>query len=364
MIVLAILLARRIQDSPSLRPVPVPPAEEWFPGLIRSVIVDAGASPAPLLPVADSPGTWRIEVEPSFPLPSFSESLSRSLQASSLVASVTAPAGWSDDTARFAIVPAAPDAAPITLIIERLRRPPPTPTEPTPRPTPPPSRSARPSRPRVAIVIDDLGVNRELSLRAVGLAAPVTVAVIPLLPLSTEIARAAAARKKEVLMHVPMEPKDPEKDPGPGVLLGTMDRGDITRALQAELASVPGAVGINNHMGSQLTTDPRAMDDVLAWVAERGFIFLDSMTAPDSIAGARARRLGLRSFRRDVFLDNVDEPEAIRERLEELASVALRHGTAIAIGHPRANTLSVLETELARLASRGIDLVPLSGLAP
>ncbi len=359
-LVLAFLLVRHFQDSSSSPGLPT--VDEWLPGLVREAVVDAGVTPGTIVPTRISPDTWGITVETSFPLEAFSASLSKAVETSSLVSSVRAPAGWSDDAARITFTPTAPDTAIVTLVVRRARRPPPEPPGFPARPIPPSSRSARPARPRVAIVIDDLGVNRELSLRAVGMAAPVTVAVIPLLPLSTEIARAAAG-KKEILIHVPMEPKDHEKNPGPGVLTRSMARSDIVRVLQDELASVPGAIGINNHMGSLLTTDARAMDDILAWVSAENLLFLDSMTDAESIGASRARRIGLRVLRRDVFLDNVDEPEAIRRQFEELLELARRHGSAIGIGHPRANTLAVLESELPRLAGRGIDLVPVSGMA-
>ncbi len=356
-LVLAILLVRHFQDSIS-RPG-LPAVEEWLPGLVREAMVGAGVTPGTIVPTRISPDTWRMTVEPSFPLEDFSASLSKAVETSSLVGAVRAPAGWSDDAARITFTPKAPDAATVTLTVTRARRPPPEPPGPPSLQVPPSSRSTRPARPRVAIVIDDLGINRELSLRAVGLAGPVTVAVIPLLPLSTEIARAAAG-KKEILIHVPMEPKNPEKNPGPGVLTQTMARDDIVRVLRDELASVPGAVGINNHMGSLLTTDARAMDDILAWVSAENLLFLDSMTDPESIGTSRARRIGLRPLRRDVFLDNVDEPEAIRKQFEELLDFARRHGSAIGIAHPRANTLAILESELPRLTGQGIELVPVS----
>ncbi len=356
-LVLALLLVRHFQNSTSSPGLPA--VEDWLPGLVREAMVDAGVPPDTIVPTRISPDTWGITVESSFPLEAFSASLSKAVETSALISAVRVPAGWSDDAACITFTPKAPDTAIFTLMVRRARHLPPKPPGPPSRPIPPSTWSTRPARPRVAIVIDDLGVNRELSLRAVGLAAPVTLAVIPLLPLSTEIARAAAG-KKEILIHVPMEPKNPEKNPGPGVLTLTMARDDIVRVLRDELASVPGAVGINNHMGSLLTTDARAMDDILAWVSAENLLFLDSMTDAESIGTSRARRIGLRALRRDVFLDNVDEPEAIRRQLEELFDFARRQGSAIGIAHPRANTLAVLESELPRLAGRGIELVPVS----
>ena len=59
--------------------------------------------------------------------------------------------------------------------------------------------------PRIAIIIDDLGYNRELGLRALALPAELTVAILPHAPRARSIAEAARESGKEVLVHLPLE---------------------------------------------------------------------------------------------------------------------------------------------------------------
>jgi polysaccharide deacetylase 2 family uncharacterized protein YibQ len=55
-------------------------------------------------------------------------------------------------------------------------------------------------------------------------------------------------------------------------------------------------------------------------------------------------------------------PEAILQQLELAARDAERDGSAIAIGHPRPDTIAALAQGLPQLESRGIRLVFVSEL--
>jgi polysaccharide deacetylase 2 family uncharacterized protein YibQ len=216
---------------------------------------------------------------------------------------------------------------------------------------------------RMAIVIDDLGRRMDIAEALADLPAPLTFSIMPRQPVSREVAALAAREGKEVLMHLPMEPMDyPGNDPGPGALMGDMTEDEISRILEENLTTVPGAVGINNHMGSRLTADKNAMDLLMPQLASRGLIFLDSRTSPDSVAYSCAKEEGLSSICRDVFLDHEDDRVYIRGKLDELMAKALDRGHAVGIGHPRENTLVVLRDNLDRIRSAGIDIVPLSEL--
>lgn len=230
----------------------------------------------------------------------------------------------------------------------------------TPRRTPDPAPRA-PAR--IAIVMDDLGNDAEAVRRLALLEAPVAGAVLPGLPGSASAARALARAGKEVILHLPMEPHGyPGVRPGPGVVVRDQSEEEIAETVSNDLASVPGAVGVNNHMGSAATADARVMRVVLREVAGRGLFFLDSRTTEGTVAGRLARELKVPSASRQVFLDRVATEPAVRASLDELVRRARRDGFAVGVGHPYPVTLAVLERELPSLPGRGVRVVRLGEL--
>lgn len=222
--------------------------------------------------------------------------------------------------------------------------------------------AAEPSA-RIAIVIDDLGNDAEAVRRISRLSQPVAGSVLPGLPGSGPAARTLAGAGQEVMLHLPMEPHGfPQVRPGPGVVVRGQTEEEIAAVFSRDLASVPGAVGVNNHMGSAATEDPRVMRAVLREVADRGLFFLDSRTSDATVAAELARELGVPAASRQVFLDRVATETAVRSALEELVQRARREGSAVAVAHPYAVTLAVLEEELPKLAGRGVKVVRVSEL--
>ena len=120
---------------------------------------------------------------------------------------------------------------------------------------------------------------------------------------------------------------------------------------------MPGAVGVNNHMGSVATADPRVMRAVVGVLSRRGLFFLDSRTTDATVAEKTAEEAAVPAVSRRVFLDDVATEDAVRRQLEELVRRAKQEGEAVAIGHPYPATLAVLEKELPGLAGRGVRLV-------
>ena len=168
----------------------------------------------------------------------------------------------------------------------------------------------------------------------------------------------------EVFLHLPMEPVGyPEKRPGPGALLAAMSDEEIHRLLLESLAAVPGVAGVNNHMGSLLTTDARAMNIVMKELKAWNLLFLDSKTSPDSLAFETAYRHNLPAARRDIFLDAHDDEEFIRDQVRKLLLLAREKGSAIGIGHPYRSTLNVLEEMRDEIVASGIEWVTVSSLA-
>lgn len=220
-----------------------------------------------------------------------------------------------------------------------------------------------PGQPMIAIVIDDLGLRRAAAYRAIALPGPLTLSFMTYAKGLQAMAGAARQAGHELLLHVPMEPKDARYDAGPNVLKVGMAQDEINERLSWGLARFDGFVGINNHMGSRFTAAPEGMAVVMRALRERDLLFLDSMTSGSSVAWKAAARSGVPFARRDVFLDHANRtPEAIRGQLEALEHVARQRGYAVGIGHPHTATLDVLAAWLPEARKRGFALVPISAI--
>ncbi len=217
-----------------------------------------------------------------------------------------------------------------------------------------------PAQGRVVIIFDDAGGSLTDLEPIIALGRPVIVAVLPGLRYSREVATRAQAAGLDVFLHLPVEPEDVDKNLGPGGVTTAMTDQDIATAVRADLAWVPGVAGINNHMGSKGTADERVMRAILDVAKERGLIFIDSVTTPRSVAARVAREMRVPTAARDVFLDNENDPEAIRERLKLLITFAKRRGTAVAIGHAHRLTARILAEMLPEFDRERIDIVPVS----
>jgi len=160
-----------------------------------------------------------------------------------------------------------------------------------------------------------------------------------------------------------MEPEGyPRVRPGPGVVLRSQSDEEIRRVLESDLASVPGAAGVNNHMGSAATADARVMRAVAGVLAARSLFFLDSRTTDATVAQRAAAEASVPNAARRVFLDDVATEDAVQDRLRELVRRAKEEQSAVAIGHPYAVTLRVLERELPKMAEEGVRLVKVGEL--
>lgn len=234
------------------------------------------------------------------------------------------------------------------------------PSRPAKPPSPPPA--PRPKKTRVALVIDDLGYHMEPVKRLLALHLPVTFSLLPYSTHADKIASLAAKQGREILVHLPMEPKSyPRLKPGPGALLTSMTPARLTQITKGDLASVPGAVGANNHMGSRFTEDKEALRPVLLELKKHGLFFVDSLTSPRSQAFPLAQELGLLAGRRDIFLDHDHSPKAIKRGLERLLRLNNGCNGYIVIAHPHDSTLEALEAYRGRLMEK-LELVPVSAL--
>jgi len=213
-------------------------------------------------------------------------------------------------------------------------------------------------RARIALIIDDLGYDPGLARGFMDLEIPVGLSVLPCAPFTRRIAAEARKRGCVLMVHLPMEPKRyPAVNPGPGTLYTSMDAEQILHQLSEDLDQVPGARGVNNHMGSLFTEDRDKMTVVLRALKRRHLFFVDSRTTPESVGYDLARKMGIPTARRTVFLDNDLHPEAIESQVRRLLNMARHKGWAIGIGHPHQETLMLLKKSLPALRD-GVDIVP------
>lgn len=210
---------------------------------------------------------------------------------------------------------------------------------------------------RLAIIVDDLGTDRASGDAVLALPFPLTLSVLPHLPFSAEVAEKAFRKGDQVMLHLPMEPQSGVVKPEPDELRVGMRAQDVPGVLAGMLATVPHAVGVNNHEGSRATSDPALMDALMPALRERGLFFVDSRTAATTVAYDAAQRSGVASASRKVFLDDEQTLEAVQAQLELAATDAIRDGTAIAIGHPHPSTIEALAQNIPALQARGIRLV-------
>ncbi|WP_428409294.1 divergent polysaccharide deacetylase family protein [Hyphococcus sp.] len=216
-------------------------------------------------------------------------------------------------------------------------------------------------RPKVVIIIDDMGVDRKNSEKALALPGPVTFSFLPYAGKVRDLADSARHQGAEVMLHLPMEPRG-AADPGPHALTSGMTGREFLKTLEWNLDRFEGYAGVNNHMGSKLTEDIAAMKTLLGYLDHRDLFFLDSVTTPDSAVRQAAKELGVDILYRDVFLDDVETEDAIRVQLALAERIARETGYVVAIGHPRPETMKVLGPWLTTAPARGFDLIYASAL--
>lgn len=168
---------------------------------------------------------------------------------------------------------------------------------------------------------------------------------------------------REVILHLPMQPLSSRENPGPGALLISMSPGQIRLGVTAALDTSPYFDGINNHEGSRLTQDAKAMDIVMAALKDRKLFFIDSMTIDKSVGWKEARRMGVPTFKRNVFLDDNLSVAAIRSQIARAVEIAKARGAALAIGHPHEVTLHTLQAAASYFRAEGVVMVSAHDLA-
>lgn len=216
---------------------------------------------------------------------------------------------------------------------------------------------------RMAVVIDDLGIKSiDLARRLCNIERGLTLAILPFQSKTGEIVNLANKTGTAYILHMPMEPKSSETDPGRGSILSGDTAETIIRKLDRAFREVPGSNGINNHMGSKVTEEERVMEHVISYLRDHGGFFLDSQTSRVSVGYDLAQKMGVRGAKISGYIDVEDNTEAIEKRLDTLTEYALKNGSAIILGHDRPNTVTVLERKLPELEKKGIRFVTLTEL--
>lgn len=215
---------------------------------------------------------------------------------------------------------------------------------------------------RLAIILDDLGSDRAAADAIFALPYPLTISMLPNHAHSMDIAEDAHRRGYQVMLHLPMQSVGNEK-PEALELRPGMHVDIISTLLNQVLQSVPNAVGVNNHQGSQATADAALMGELMPVLRERRLFYIDSRTTAATMAYDTAQRDGVRcGFRNVPFLDDVQEVGAIRKQLELAIRGAREKGEAIAIGHAHTATLQALSEVLPKAEAQGVRLVYASDL--
>jgi polysaccharide deacetylase 2 family uncharacterized protein YibQ len=215
-------------------------------------------------------------------------------------------------------------------------------------------------RPMIAIVIDDLGLDRRNTDRVVHLPGPLTLSFMTYADGVAEQAQTARAAGHELLVHVPMQPEDDSLTAGTNVLRTDLPLDELRRRIDWALTRFAGYVGINNHLGSRFTADAAGMMVLFEEMRQRGLLFLDSRTTPATVADAMASYYAVPFAHRNIFLDNETSAAAVESQLAAVEAQARRSGFAVAIGHPHDGTIAALADWLPTLAGRGFALVPVS----
>lgn len=216
---------------------------------------------------------------------------------------------------------------------------------------------------RLAIIIDDMGSSLSEARSLAAIKVPLTFAIIPGLRVDKDVAEFAAANKIETMIHIPMQSKGwPARRLEANGLLVSMTADELQERVSGFVQKFPGAVGANNHMGSEFTEHEEKMDPVLQALKKQNLFFVDSVTSPKSAGLRVAQGLGVRAARRNVFLDNEQERSYIMGQLNQAARMARKNGSAIAICHPHSVTIATLAAALPELAGHGVRLVSASEL--
>lgn len=219
-------------------------------------------------------------------------------------------------------------------------------------------------RPRVAIVMSDLGLSGVTTGNALAKLPPgITLAFLPYAERLDDWVERARTKGHEVMLSVPMEPLNyPRDDPGPNALLTMLGPDRNVERLEWSLGKAVGYVGITSTTGSKFTANPAAMQPVIDALKARGLLLVDARVNPKSVAGPLANLAGVPRALGDRIIDRDLSRGAIDDQLRELEELAKTNGAAVGFASPYPTTIERLNLWLTALADRGIALAPASAV--
>lgn len=217
------------------------------------------------------------------------------------------------------------------------------------------------SKGKIVLIIDDMGMAKKYTQDVIDLPAPLTLAFLPYATGLDDFTKDAKSNGHELIIHVPMEPMNSTLSLGPAGLTTKLNRKEFLRRLDENIfPSFEGYVGINNHMGSRLTQDAQAMHWLMPELKKRGLFYVDSKTISTSVAAKMAHAYGVDYAERNVFLDHKEDLKSVMNALYQTEKRAREKGYAIAIGHPKKNTIEGIKRWMVGMEDRGLELVPVS----
>lgn len=210
---------------------------------------------------------------------------------------------------------------------------------------------------KMAIILDDWGNNYKLLEEAIAIQRPLTIAILPKLTHSRQIAQKANENNLGIMLHMPMQPKNKEDHLEPHTIMVTSSEKQIIQYLDEALLSVPYLEGVNNHMGSAATSDRRVMTIALKYLKSKKLFFIDSHVIASSVCASVAKEVGIPFGSRQVFIDNELKLTAIQKQLRQAIRVAKTRGEAIVIGHDKYVTLQAIKSMVPEIEKSGVQLV-------
>jgi len=205
-------------------------------------------------------------------------------------------------------------------------------------------------RPSVAIIIDDMGYDNQLGNQFIELDMNLSFSFLPFAPFTQELDEIGYKAGRTILLHLPLQPKSKDWDPGPGALYLDQDKTHVKELFEKSLNSVPHATGVNNHMGSRYTEDVEAMTALMKMIKKKELFYVDSFTTAKSVGERLAAEQGVKTARRHVFLDNSLNEDDICKQIDRLVEIAQQQGYGIGIGHPHQVTLTALSKCMKKLS--------------
>ena len=221
-------------------------------------------------------------------------------------------------------------------------------------------------KPKISIIVDDIGIDKASIDQLIDISNSFTFAILPNRLFTSYAAAKANNNNIDILLHQPMEPKTlsgyTADDAGEGVLLTGQTKENIIEILDNNLLSLPNVVGVNNHMGSKFTENEELMMLILNHIKRKDLLFVDSITSPNSKGFVIAEEIGVKSAKRDIFLDDKKRGKNyVKKQLRKLVNKAQKNGYAVGICHTYPQTIEALREEIP-IISKEVNITPINKL--